>query len=318
MAEFIFRRAAAPSNRKGGCEARRSFQISRLAISLSILLLTSCSHGPELNETGSISRVSPPDRPSESFADRKLMDIVAKQKAIFKDIGEREGSYSQAEFEDKIQRVAHSYEEYLLQNPGNAIAYVLYGKLLYKVGEYEHAALQFLNADQIDPKIAVVKQQLGNYMAENGKVEEALGFFLQAIELSPDTALYYYQIGEVMHVFRSTILTSGIFGESELDESMLQAFADAARLDPDNRTFRFRYAESFYDVQSPDWETALSLWTALQEGAEPGFEADAVRLHRARVLLMMDRSDEALALALKVETPELEMSRQEVIDKANK
>ncbi len=287
-----------------------------LAVALSILLLAACGHTPEVNENREIRQGSQAELPSESFADRKLTDIVRKQEAIFKDIDARAGSYGEAEFEDKIQRVAHAYEEYLLRNPGNAIAYVLYGKLLYKIGQYEHAALQFLNADQIDPKIASVKQQLGNYMAENGKVKEALGFFLQAIELSPETALYYYQIGETMHVFRRKILMSGIFTESELDESTLHAFADAARLEPENRAYRFRYAESFYDVKNPDWETALSLWTALQDGAEPGLEADAVRLHRANALVMLNRSEEALTLSSKVETTELEMSRQEVIDKA--
>ena len=302
--------------RKGRYESRWSFRIVRTAIYFSILLLTSHGHGSELNVIANVSRVTSADLPIESFADRKLSDIIGRQEAIFRDIEKREGSYSQAEFENKLQQITHSYEEYLLQNPDKVIAYILYGKLLYKVGQYEHAVLQFLNADQIDPNIAVVKQQLGNYMAENGKVAEALGFFFQAVELSPKTALYYYQIGEVMHVFRSKILTTGLFSESELEESMLQAFANAARLAPDNRTFRFRYAESFYDVQNPDWETALSLWADLQKGAKPGLEADAVRLHRARSLLMLKRFDEALALASIVETPALATSRQEIIDQA--
>tara|TARA_Y100000588_G_scaffold395147_2_gene520502 strand:- start:15648 stop:16574 length:927 start_codon:yes stop_codon:yes gene_type:complete len=304
------------SNRKGRYESRWSFWIVRTVVYFSILLLTARGHGSELNTILTVSPDASPDLQAESFADRKLRDIIGRQEAIFGDIENREGSYSQTEFDNKLQQITHSYEEYLLQNPDKVIAYILYGKLLYKVGQYEHAVLQFLNADKLDPNIAVVKQQLGNYMAENGKVEEALGFFFQAVELSPKTALYYYQLGEVMHVFRSKILTLGLFSESELEESMLQTFANAARLAPDNRIFRFRYAESFYDVQNPDWEAALLLWADLQKGATPGLEADAVRLHRAKVLLMLKRFDEALDLASIVETPALETSRQEIIDHA--
>ena len=38
---------------------------------------------------------------------------------------------------------------------------------------------------------------------------------------------------------------------------MHQAFRKAAELDPENRDFTFRFAESFYDISDPDYADAL-------------------------------------------------------------
>lgn len=259
------------------------------------------------NATGSSS--------GESFAERKLKEIVKRQEAIFDRIEEDGGEYHQGDFEVSMKSISHQYEDYLLNNPEDVIGYILYGKLLNKLGETEHAVRQFLKADQIDPKIHVVKQQLGNYMAEHGKFQEALGFFTQAVELSPETALYYYQIAEVMNLFRENIVLGGLFTLDELDGHMQEAFATAASLDPENRLFRFRYAESFYDVEAPDWETALQLWEALQEVAQPGLEVEAILLHRANALAELGRFEEAEALSAQVIEPSLAMSNRQVLEK---
>ena len=251
----------------------------------------------------------------ESFAERKLKEIVKRQEAIFDRIEEDGGEYHQGDFEVAMRSITHQYEDYLLNNPEDVIGYILYGKLLNKLGETEHAVRQFLKADQIDPKIHVVKQQLGNYMAEHGKFQEALGFFTQAVELSPETALYYYQIAEVMNLFRENIVLSGLFTRDELDCHMQEAFATAASLDPENRLFRFRYAESFYDVEAPDWETALQSWEALQEVAQPGLEVEAILLHRANALAELGRFEEAEALSAQVIEPSLAMSNGQVLEK---
>ena len=253
--------------------------------------------------------------PGESFAERKLKDIVKRQEAIFDRIEEDGGEFHQGDFEVAIRRITHQYEDYLLNNPEDVIAYILYGKLLYKLDQTEHAVQQFLKADQIDPKIPVVKQQLGNYMAEQGKFNEALGFFTQAIDLSPETALYYYQIAEVMNLFQDNIVLSGLFTRDELDGHMQEAFATATSLDPENRLFRFRYAESFYDVESPDWETALQLWEALQEAAQPGIEVEAILLHRANALAELGRFEVAAVLADQVKETSFAMSSSQVIEK---
>lgn len=251
----------------------------------------------------------------ETFAERKLKEIVKRQEAIFDWIDADGGEFNQGDFEVAMRNITHQYEDYLLNNPEDIYGYILYGKLLNKLGEPEHAVRQFLKADQIDPEIDVAKQQLGNYMAEHGKFQEALGFFTQAIELSPGIALYYYQIAEVMNLFRENIVLSGLFTRDEIDNHMQEAFATATSLDPENRLFRFRYAESFYDVDSPDWESVLQLWKTLQEGAQPGIEVEAILLHQANALVELGRFETAKTLLAQVKEPSLARSNRQVTEK---
>ena len=303
----------APMSKNGASSrARRLF---RIIVALLFPVLLAQSYGKKEESTSKSAGEKEPIPTSESFAERRLKEIVQRQESIFRRIEEKKGEYHEGDLEDKIGSIANQYEEYLHRNPQDVIAYILYGKLLNKIGQEEHAVRQFLSADQLDPKIAVVKQQLGNYMAEHGKFEEALGFFLDAIVLSPESALYHYQIAEIMNTYSENILLSGMFDRAELDRHMQEAFSKAASLDVNNRQFQYRYAESFYDVEAPDWEKALSLWGSLQEKSQPGMENDAVLLHRAYASAELGRFEEARKLAEMIEFPALQISRQEVLDK---
>jgi hypothetical protein len=45
---------------------------------------------------------------------------------------------------------------------------------------------------------------------------------------------------------------------------MHEAFRKAAELAPDRLEFTYRYAESFYDLTTPDWDGALKAWNTLE------------------------------------------------------
>ena len=51
------------------------------------------------------------------------------------------------------------------------------GKFLRRVGQEQHAVGYFFEADSINPKLAVVKQQLANYLIEEGRPIDAFPFY---------------------------------------------------------------------------------------------------------------------------------------------
>ena len=55
---------------------------------------------------------------------------------------------------------------------------------------------------------------------------------------------------------------------------MQEAFKNASELAPDRVEFSYRYAESFHDMEDPDWALALKAWE--------GMEARATRRWSAR------------------------------------
>jgi hypothetical protein len=69
------------------------------------------------------------------------------------------------------------------------------------------------------------------------------------------------------------------------------------RSDPENKDFLFRNGEAYYDLHTPRWDDALTIWTAIGARSDlTPFEKDVVRLHKARVLCELGRDKEALAL----------------------
>ena len=130
-----------------------------------------------------------------------------------------------------------------------------------------------------------MKNELGNYLAEEGKPLEAINYFLSAIKLEPGEPLYHYQLGTLLYEARDDFLRSGEWTRASVDHSMQEAFRAAAELAPDRIEFTYRYAESFYDMKDPDWTAALRAWEGLEAHAESEIERQTMRLHEANVLM---------------------------------
>jgi tetratricopeptide (TPR) repeat protein len=182
------------------------------------------------------------------------------------------------------------------------------------VERFDEAFNHFLKADEIDPNIAVVKQQIGTYMAEGGKPKAALPFYLRAVELEPKTAIYHFALGQLLHEFRTTYIKEGIFTRDALEREMLKAFKQAVALEPNAFDLEMRLGEAYYDLSSPDWKSALLHWNKMRKEAENQLQADILDLHRARVMGKLGRTGEAITLAQKVQTVGLQRSKQQVLD----
>jgi hypothetical protein len=157
-----------------------------------------------------------------------------------------------------------------------------------------------------------VKNQLGNWLAEEGRPLEAVNYFLAAVQLAPDEPLYHYQLGTLLTEARDEFVRSGAWTRATLDRAMQEAFRRAAELAPERIEFTYRYGESFYDLEKPDWPAALEWWRGLEKKAGPGVEQQTVRLHEANVLMKQGKFSEARALLATVDAPALQRQREKL------
>ena len=150
-----------------------------------------------------------------------------------------------------------------------------------------------LKANELDPDQALVKNQIGNYLAEEGRPLEALPYYMAALKIAPNEPLYHYQLGTLLYEARDEFLKSGEWRQEAIDQSIHEAFRRAAELAPDRIEFTYRYAESFYHLEPPDWDAALQAWSTLEIKAPTAIERETMRLHAANVLIKQGKTGEA-------------------------
>jgi len=250
---------------------------------------------------------------SETLAERNLRRIVERQKTLLADAAKQGEKLDEANFKQQMQEVTHDYELLLRNNPNFAAGYAAYGYLLSKIDMRKEATAMLLKANQLDSDIALVKNQLGNLLAEEGKPVQAAPYFLAAIQLEPNEPLYHYQLGTVLAAARDDFLATGEWTRATLDNAMHHAFQRAAELAPDRFEFAYRYAESFYDLEKPDWDKALRTWSALEEKASTDLERQIMRLHAANICVKLGKLAHARALLATVDDPKLQGQKDRLL-----
>jgi len=258
------------------------------------------------------ARADAPASP-ETLADRRLRQIADQQKAVFSEAAAQGDALDKPALKERSEQLIHQYESLLRDNPDYAAGYAAYGYMLWKIGSRKEAVAILLKANQLDPDIALVKNELGNYLAEEGKPLEALNYFLAAIKLEPREPLYHYQLGTLLYEARDDLLRSGEWTRASLDHAMHEAFGKAAELAPDQVAFAFRYAESYDDMADPDWSEALKAWQGLEARAQSDVERQTMRLMEANVLITMGNADRARRELETVTDPKLELQKQKLV-----
>lgn len=284
-----------------------------LVFCISLLSLGGCGGLDAPDAPGKPDKVYHVSAARPSMEETKLERLQEKEKRLLLELSVEDEAIPESERDRLLLDMVYAYESFLAQNPQSELGFVLYGKFLRDIGMNKMANVQFVQANKLNPNIAVVKQQIGNYLAEEGLFELALPYFLAAIELEPRIALYHYQLGELLYTYYEAYLSKGVYDRHTLDEQMLAAFRRAAELQSSERTYLYRYAEAFYDVQEPNWDYALAVWEHLMKGAQSDREADIIRLQRARVHLLRGESEAARTLLAEVNQPALEASRQSLL-----
>ncbi len=249
------------------------------------------------------------------FATKRLSEITARETELYRKIETDPEFYSKSDLERKVNDLIDAYRSYLSDHSEDTSALILYGKLLRRVGEDKQAFKAFLKADELDPKIAVVKQQIGTYLAEAGKATAAFPFYLQAIELQPNVAIYHFGLGELLNSFRSDFVENQIFTDAALDREMLNAFRKAANLASANFDLQMRAGEAYYDLVNLEWESALLYWKELRKTQTDDLRLEIVALHQALVLTKLLRFKDASKMLEQIKLPALEASKADVQQK---
>ncbi|MBI5689820.1 MAG: hypothetical protein HZC55_06945 [Verrucomicrobia bacterium] len=250
---------------------------------------------------------------SENLAERNLRRIVDRQKELFAEAAKQGDKLDEANFKQQVQQITHDFELLLRNNPDYAAGYAAYGYLLCKIDMRKEAMAMLLKANQLDSDIALVKNQLGNLLAEEGKAVQAAPYFIAAIQLEPKEPLYHYQLGTLLVEGRDSFLKTGEWNRAKLDAAMHHAFQRAAELAPDRFEFAYRYAESFYDLEKPDWDAALKAWSDLEDKATTTIERQTMRLHAANICLKMGKPAHARALLATVDEPKLQGQKERLL-----
>jgi tetratricopeptide (TPR) repeat protein len=256
------------------------------------------------------------DRPvfgAENLAERTLRRIAERQRDVFAEAVKQGDNLDESSFRTQVRAIAHEYELLMRNNPGFAAGFAAYGFFLGKVDMRKEATAMLLKANQLDPDIPLVKNQLGNVLAEDGKPLQAAPYYIAAIKLEPNEPLYHYQLGTVLAEAKEEFLKSGQWTRETIDAALHEAFKRAAELAPDRFEFAYRYAESFYDLEKPDWDAALKAWSGLEEKAESAIERQTMRLHAANILLKIGKDGHARMLLETVDEPKLQGQKERLL-----
>jgi tetratricopeptide (TPR) repeat protein len=256
--------------------------------------------------------------PAETMAEKSLVEIVERQHNIFAR-AEKEGDHlDQAWLRGELESVLKSYDVLIQKNPDYALAYGGYGMLLGKVGMTKEAVIMLLKANKLDPTLSEVKNQIAVHLAEDGKPVDALPWVTAAIDLEPKKPLYHFHLGELLASGRSDFVKTGQFDEAKLDQSMLDAFQRATELSPGDFPIAYRHAKAYYELATPRWAEALSVWEKLEENVSNDTQRQLVRLQRANVLMKLGRPAEARPLLDTVTSIELAAEKQTLLDELAK
>lgn len=228
----------------------------------------------------------------------ELQELVQRQQALQAKAAKTDAMVDMQELREPFQQLCNDYEAYLKRYPTVAAGYTAYGLLLYKppIEERKKAAALLLKSNELDPNQPIVKNQLGNYLAEEGEPLRAINYFLAAVQIAPKEPLYHFQVGTLLTEARDDFVKSGQWGRAAIDKSIHDAFEQAMILSPDNVPYAYRYGECFYDLELPEWGDALKVWQALENKVKPGIERQTIRLHQANVLIKQEKFTEARAV----------------------
>jgi tetratricopeptide (TPR) repeat protein len=249
----------------------------------------------------------------ESLADHEFRQISERQIALLADAAKQGDKVDAEALRLQAQSIVDDWERFLEANQNYAMGYAAYGYLLWKMDMRKEAVGLLLKANQINPDIALVKNEIGNYLAEEDKPLDALNYFLAAIQLAPKEPLYHYQLGTLLFEGRDEFIRSGEWTRDGLSNAMNDAFKHASELAPDRIEFTHRYAESFADMPHPDWDAALKVWGKVELQARTPLERQEARLQAANILVKQGNVPAARILINTVDLPELQDPKQKLV-----
>ncbi len=256
---------------------------------------------------------------SHSLTERNLARIINKQIEFFQ-YSKEVAKYEESELTRKAQDIVSSYEFHLAQNPKDVNALILFAKFLQKVGQANRAIDYYLEADLIDPKLAVVKQQMANYLIEEGRAVDAFPFLMMTVKIAPQEPTYHFEIGNFVHLFMDELISDNILSIESARSLMSNSFKEASILAPQTFEYSLRFAQSYFDNPNSNKMDALQVWeTLLKNFSEISTaEIDYINLCKARILIELNQKKAAQRLIQTVTTKNLTKSKLSLLKQAVK
>ena len=242
-----------------------------------------------------------------------LEDLQVRQNRIFEAYAKEQNPIDKSSMESRLYAIRAEYQSLFSKNENNLAVLVTYGLFLAQIDQRENSLKLLLKADSLDPTNPKVKNQLGNFMTEEASYALGLPYYLGAIKLAPKEPLYHYQLGNLLFYFRKHFVKDGILSESHLNKQMLDAFKNAAEFGSDNLAYRYRYAESFYDIPDADMEEALREWKDIENSTYSETDKQIVRLHQANVYLMLGRKEMVPLLLDQITDPKYDDNKEKIL-----
>lgn len=237
-------------------------------------------------------------------ADRRLAGIVAAEQELLSSY--QQGELSEAALLARAQGIADRYQSFLRDNPEHLYGWILAGKFLRTIGADERAYEAFRRANDLDPEVAVVQQQLADILVGEGRHEPALGLFLRAVQLAPEEPVYQEDLATFLLRFGPELEEDGAVEEGRAPVLATRAFRRAYDLDPDNFDRAYQWAQSLEEHTEPDWPKIATAWEGLIALPETRAGREAVRLQVARAWLRAGATGRARAWLDPVRTGSLE------------
>ena len=248
-----------------------------------------------------------------------LREVISRRDAFFAEaetLSENERSRRAADIAERFDLLESRF-------PNAVPVLYFYAEFLRDGGELARAEKLLSRAETLEPDFAPARFLSGEIFAERGEPEKAFPHYAFAVRAAPENLEYHLAFGEFLTDSRDALLAEKIFrSRAELDAAAQDEFRAACALAPRDLDVRVRYAESFYDVESPDWNAALAAWNVaarLLDERVPAAEKNsalrtAIAIHRARANAELGHFAEAEKILNKAErVPALERSRETVL-----
>ena len=244
-----------------------------------------------------------------SLVEQKLLKLIKLEELFFANVNEVEEHF----IASQAQEIIHLYENIIENNPDHVESKILFGKFLIRVGQHEDAISLFLEADQLNPNLAITKQQIANHLIHTNRAIDALPFMLMATKIEPEQPIYHFSLGQFLQRFKTSLVDANISKLPSIDDLMLNSFKKASELEPGNFNYALRFAQCFHDMDRVNRLHALDAWSRLSTlfSRLSSREKQYVNLQKAHFLIDLNRTAEAQEVLESIEhTSLLEAKRR--------
>ena len=226
-----------------------------------------------------------------SLVEQKLLKLIKLEELFFANVNDVEEHF----IASQAQEIVHLYENIIENNPDHVESKILFGKFLIKVGQHGDAIPLFLEADQLNPNLAITKQQIANHLIHTNRAIDALPFMLMATKIEPEQPIYHFSLGQFLQRFKTSLVDANISNLPTIDDLILNSFKKASELEPGNFNYALRFAQCFHDMDRVNKLHALDAWNRLSTlfSRLSSREKQYVNLQKAHFLIDLNRTAEA-------------------------